>query len=129
MRPQVISFDIVPPPDSAWQHPKIEWRVGDICDEAAVRELVKDADCVWHNAAAVGPFHPKPLYNKVNHIGTLNVIAACKAAGVKKIVMSSSPSTRFLGCDVDGLTEEQMPSLPLKKYLQVFVCLSAKRTR
>ena len=115
----MISFDIVPPPENAWRHSKIEWRVGDICDAAAVSELVQGADCVWHNAAAVGPFHPKALYNKVNHLGTLNVIEACKAAGVKKIVMSSSPSTRFLGSDVDGLTEEQMPALPLKKYLQV----------
>ena len=116
----MISFDIVPPPENAWRYSKIEWRVGDICDAAAVRELVQGADCVWHNAAAVGPFHPKALYNKVNHLGTLNVIEACKAAGVKKIVMSSSPSTRFLGSDVDGLTEEQMPALPLKKYLQVW---------
>lgn len=119
-RLKVISFDIVPPPENAWRHSKIEWRVGDICDAAAVRELVQGADCVWHNAAAVGPFHPKALYNKVNYLGTLNVIEACKAAGVKKIVMSSSPSTRFLGSDVDGLTEEQMPKLPLKKYLQVW---------
>ena len=117
---KVISFDIVPPPEGAWLHPKIEWRRGDICDPAAVRELVKGADCVWHNAAAVGPFHPKPLYRKVNYLGTLNVIEACKAAGVRKIVMSSSPSTRFVGTDVDGLTEDQMPKLPLKRYLQAY---------
>merc|ERR1719238_860445 len=117
---KVISFDIVPPPANAWTHPKIEWRVGDICDKDTVAELVKGADCVWHNAAAVGPFHPKPLYYRVNHEGTLNIIAACKAAGVKKIVMSSSPSTRFVGTDVDGLTEDQMPKLPLKRYLQPY---------
>lgn len=29
--------------------------------------------------------------------GTLNVIEACKAQGVGKVVMSSSPSTRFDG--------------------------------
>ena len=29
---------------------------------------------IWckHNAAAVGPFHPVPLYFKVNHEGTLS---------------------------------------------------------
>jgi hypothetical protein len=27
---KVISFDIVPPPKDAWQHPNIEWVVGDI---------------------------------------------------------------------------------------------------
>ena len=83
--------------------------------------------CVWHNAAAVGPFHPYDLYPKeiesaaiappthisgvhpdlryfkVNYEGTLNVIRACRAKGVRKIVMSSSPSTRFDGSDVDGV--------------------------
>jgi nucleoside-diphosphate-sugar epimerase len=117
---KVISLDIVPPPEHAWKHPNIEWRVGDICDLDTVRELCKGADCVWHNAAAVGPFHPKPLYYKVNYEGTLNVIKACEEAGVKKIVMSSSPSTRFTGEDVDGLTEDQMPDLPLEKYLQPY---------
>ncbi|EKX32897.1 NAD(P)-dependent steroid dehydrogenase [Guillardia theta CCMP2712] len=115
---RVVSFDIVPAPSEAWKHPKIEWRVGDICDKEAVLDAVKGADCVWHNAAAVGPFHPKWLYMKVNYEGTLNVIEACKQAGVKKVVMSSSPSTRFTGVDVDGLTEAQLPPLPLKRYLQ-----------
>ena len=31
---KVISFDIVPPPANAWTHPKIEWRIGDICDKS-----------------------------------------------------------------------------------------------
>jgi len=75
---------------------------------------------VWHNAAAVGPFHPRELYFKVNHEGTLNVIRACRAAKVPKVVMSSSPSTRFDGSDVDGLTEAQMPKLPMKSYLQTY---------
>ena len=75
---------------------------------------------VWHNAAAVGPFHPRDLYFKVNYEGTLVVIRACKEAGVKKIVMSSSPSTRFDGSDVDGLSEAQLPPLPQPRYLQTY---------
>ena len=117
---KVISLDIVPPPDFAWKHPNIEYRIGDITDYDTVRDLVKGADCVWHNAAAVGPFHPKPLYFSVNYQGTINIIKACEEAGVKKIVMSSSPSTRFTGVDVDGLTEDEMPNLPLDKYLQPY---------
>ena len=117
---KVISLDIVPPPETAWKHPNIEYRIGDITDLDTVRELVKGADCVWHNAAAVGPFHPKPLYYEVNYGGTLNIIKACEEFGVKKVVMSSSPSTRFTGVDVDGLTEDEMPKLPLDKYLQTY---------
>ncbi|KAH8090240.1 3-beta-hydroxy-delta-5-steroid dehydrogenase [Aureococcus anophagefferens] len=88
---KVISLDIVPAPKDAWRHPNIEWRVCDITDEAKVAAALEGADCVWHNAAAVGPFHPKPLYTRVNYEGTLNVLMACKKRGVPKLVFSSSP--------------------------------------
>jgi len=117
---EVRVLDVVPPPAHAWKDARIKYEVGSICDPEAVKRLVTGADCVWHNAAAVGPFHPRDLYFKVNYEGTLNVIEACKAAGVPKIVMSSSPSTRFDGSDVDGLSEDEMPSLPLDSYLQTY---------
>jgi len=119
---KVISFDVVPPPKDAWRHPNIEWRVGDITDKQAVDELLSTPNigCVWHNAAAVGPFHPKPLYYKVNYEGTQNIIESAKKYGINKIVFSSSPSTRFTGVDVDGLTEDEMPSLPLDNYMQTY---------
>jgi len=119
---KVISFDVVPPPEDAWKHPNIEWRVGDITDKAAVDELLSmpGVGCVWHNAAAVGPFHPQPLYFKVNYGGTLNIIESAKKHGIKKVVFSSSPSTRFTGDDVDGLTEDEMPKLPLEKYMATY---------
>jgi hypothetical protein len=59
---------------------------------------------------------------QVNYEGTLHVLEACRAHGVPKLVFASSPSTRFDGTDVDGLTEDQMPSLPQKAYLQVIKC-------
>lgn len=115
---RVVSFDVAPKPADGWSHPAIEYVQGDLRDYEAVLAAVKGADCVWHNGAAVGPYHPTQLYEDVNHTGTLNVIKACKAVGCCKIVMSSSPSTRFDGQDVDGLTEEQMPKLPQATYLQ-----------
>ena len=116
---KVRVLDVVPPGPLCWQDPRIEYTVGSICDAELVAKVVDGADCVWHMAAAVGPFHPKPLYRQVNYEGTMTVVAACRAKGVHKIVMSSSPSTRFDGSDVDGLTEAQMPALPQKRYLQV----------
>ena len=117
---EVRVLDVVPPPANAWKDPRIKYEVGSICDPAAVKRLVTGADCVWHNAAAVGPFHPQALYYEVNYEGTLRIIEGCKAACVSKIVMSSSPSTRFDGSDVDGLTEDEMPSLPQKQYMQAY---------
>ena len=113
-------LDVVPPPPTAWRDARIEYIVGDICDPEAVSRLVAGADCVWHNAAAVGPFHPRDLYFKVNYEGTLVLLEACRKHNVPKIVMSSSPSTRFDGSDVDGLTEAQMPPLPQARYLQTY---------
>ncbi len=34
---KVISFDIVPPPKDAWQHPNIQWVVGDITNPEQVQ--------------------------------------------------------------------------------------------
>lgn len=123
---RVVSFDIVPKPASAWDDPRIEWIVGDITDADALYEAMHGADCVWHNAAAVGPFHPQELYKRVNYDGTMNVIAACKKHKIRKLVFSSSPSTRFDGSDVDGVTEDEMPDLPLNAYLQDYAKTKAE---
>jgi len=123
---RVVSFDVAPRPPDAWDHPAIEYVVGDLRDKQAVIEACKGADCVWHNGAAVGPYHPPKLYDEVNYHGTINVVEACRAVGCAKIVMSSSPSTRFDGSDVDGLTEDQMPSLPQKSYLQEYAASKAR---
>jgi len=117
---KVISFDIVTKPAGAWDHPNIEYLQADLRNKDDVFAAVKGVDCVWHNGAAVGPFHPQALYDAVNRVGTLNVIEACKHHKVPKIVMSSSPSTRFTGEDVDGWTEDDLPALPLDKYVQEY---------
>jgi nucleoside-diphosphate-sugar epimerase len=135
----VTSFDIVPFPEGSklLSDPRVKVVVGDIRDKERVMAICEGADCVWHNAAAVGPFHPKKLYEEgavawcshvclflttptVNYLGTLHVIEGCRKHGVRKIVMSSSPSTRFTGEDVNGLTEAQMPKLPLDHYVQEY---------
>ncbi|KNC70143.1 hypothetical protein SARC_17333, partial [Sphaeroforma arctica JP610] len=74
----VVSFDIAPKPESASEDSRIEYIQGDISDVAVVKRAFAGVDCVWHIAAIVGPFHPLELYRKVNYVGTLNVIEACK---------------------------------------------------
>ena len=118
---RVVSYDIVPKPADAWDHAAIEWVVGDVCDVEHMARVFAGADCVWHNAATVGPFHPRALHYKVNFGGTRLVIEACRRAGVRKIVMSSSPSTRFQwGGDYDGVRESDMVALPQRSYVQAY---------
>lgn len=72
---RVISFDVVEKPEGAWDDERIEWRKGDVTDLDALVDATRGVDCVWHNAAAVGPFHPQSLYDKVNHIGACAITA------------------------------------------------------
>ena len=65
-------------------------------------------------------------YTRVNYEGTKVILEACAKHGVPKLVFSSSPSTRFTGADVDGLREDEMPSLPLPHYLQEYAATKAR---
>uniref|UniRef100_A0A7R9U132 3-beta hydroxysteroid dehydrogenase/isomerase domain-containing protein n=1 Tax=Pinguiococcus pyrenoidosus TaxID=172671 RepID=A0A7R9U132_9STRA len=107
----VVSFDIAPPAaDAAADSPQLRHAVGDITKLDDVRAALQGVDCVFHVAALVGPFYDTEAYEAVNYRGTLNVLEACKELGVRKVVMSSSPSTRFdpWNLDISGLKEEQL---------------------
>jgi UDP-glucose 4-epimerase len=66
---------------------------GDVRDRQLVRSVVEGNDAVLHLAASVGNARSiaDPITDsEVNIIGTLNILEAARAAGVKKVVMSSS---------------------------------------
>jgi UDP-glucuronate 4-epimerase len=74
-----------------------EFVPGDICDDAALRELFGSVkfDQVIHLAARAGvrPSLEQPaLYQRVNVEGTVNVLEAARRTGVKKITIASSSS-------------------------------------
>ena len=54
------------------------------------------------------------------YAGTLNVIDACRREGVRKCVMSSSPSTRFDGKDMDGVKDSEIPIRPRGQFLEAY---------
>ncbi len=62
----------------------------DIRDAAAVREAVDGADVVFHNVAQVPLARDAALLRSVNVDGTVNLLAACRDAGVGKVVHTSS---------------------------------------
>jgi len=110
---RVFAFDIAPPPKGALQDPRISYLQGDIRKRDDVLKAFKDADgidCCFHVAALVGPYHDVSDFDEVNHRGTLHILEACRSTGVRKLVMSSSPSTRFPYPDpsVRGLTEDEL---------------------
>jgi len=115
---RVVAFDIAPKPEDAGDDPRIVWMQGDLTNPDDVDKACEGSECVWHIAALVGPYHALDMYMKVNYQGTVNVIDACKKHGIKKIVMSSSPSTRFDGNDINGLKETEL-KIP-RKFLQAY---------
>jgi len=71
----------------------------DLTDAGAVARAVAGHDTVFHVAAKTGIWGPYEDYRAVNVQGTANVIAACRAHGVRRLVHTSSPSATFDGRD------------------------------
>jgi 2-alkyl-3-oxoalkanoate reductase len=84
---------------------EVEQVPGDITDPAAVTAAVRGCDIVYHVAATPGIWGDYAHYHRTNVDGTLNVIAACRSAGVQRLVYTSSPSVVFDGRDMEGVDE------------------------
>src|SRR5512140_2000843 len=91
---QVVSTDLAPRPPSHAHAEGVDWQRLDVTDPAAVQHVFTDVrpDLVFHLAAilsARGEKDPKLAYD-VNQTGTWNVLEACRAAKVKRLVFTSS---------------------------------------
>ena len=73
----------------------VEQRRGDITDAESVRAAVDGVDCVFHVAALAGVCRPRQLIESINIGGTQNVVAACEAAAIPRLVYTSTPSVVF----------------------------------
>ncbi|MDB5100436.1 MAG: 3-beta hydroxysteroid dehydrogenase/isomerase [Cyanobacteria bacterium RYN_339] len=78
---------------------------GDVADAAAVIAACEGIDVVFHVAAKAGAWGPYAEYHRANVGGTRNVLAGCRAHGVRKLVYTSSPSVVFGGGDMEGADE------------------------
>lgn len=77
----------------------------DLADAAAVQSAVRGCDVVFHVAAQAGIWGKFDEYYQCNVVGTRNVVAACRAQGVRRLVYTSSPSVVFDGRDMEGVDE------------------------
>jgi len=83
---------------------------GDLADADAVRAAAGGMDAVFHNAAKAGAWGSYESYRLANVVGTDNVIAACRAHGIGKLVYTSTPSvTHRANHPVAGGNETNTP--------------------
>ena len=90
---------------------------GDLADESAVMEAARGCDLVFHVAGKAGVWGPAESYYRTNVVGTDNVLNACAAASIDRLVYTSTPSVTFAGTDQIGVDEsEPYPERYLNEY-------------
>lgn len=95
-------------PDLA-ETPGIEFISADISEDSRKLEKIFDgADLVFHVAAKAGVWGSRQSFFKANLTGTQNVLDACRAANVRNLVYTSTPSVTFNECEIDG-GDESLP--------------------
>ena len=84
---------------------------GDLADrEAVMRAFSGGFDAVFHNAAKAGAWGSYDSYHQANVVGTQNVLDACRANGIGKLVYTSTPSvTHRATHPVEGGTAQTVP--------------------
>jgi len=80
---------------------------GDVRDPDAVARAARGADVVFHVAALTGVWGRRRDFQSINVGGTKNVLAACRAEGVPRLVYTSSPSVVFGRDDLCGADESR----------------------
>jgi nucleoside-diphosphate-sugar epimerase len=83
---------------------------GDLADGDAVLRAAVGTEAVFHNAAKAGAWGSYESYHRANVVGTDNVIAACRAHGIGRLVYTSTPSvTHRATHPVEGGTADTVP--------------------
>jgi nucleoside-diphosphate-sugar epimerase len=83
---------------------------GDLADRDAVVAAAKGCEAIFHNAAKAGAWGSRDSYHRANVVGTGNVLAACRAHGIDRLVYTSTPSvTHRATHPVAGGTADEVP--------------------
>ncbi len=89
---------------------------GDLTHADEVMAGVEGCDVVFHVAAKVGVWGKYEDFHNINVNGTQNIIDACLAHRVSRLVYTSSPSAIFDGTHMEGV-DESVPYPSPDKYL------------
>lgn len=84
----------------------VEVVCGDLACAENVRAACKGVDAVFHVAAKAGVWGRWDSFYQPNVIGTCNVVEACRAEGIGRLVYTSTPSVVFNGEAICGGGQE-----------------------
>jgi nucleoside-diphosphate-sugar epimerase len=104
-------FDLV---DADDRPADVELMRGDIRDADAVRRACAGADVIYHNVAQVPLAKDRALFTAVNVGGTQHLLDAARAAGVRKIVHTSSSAV--FGIPARNPVDAGVAPRPLEAY-------------
>lgn len=83
---------------------------GDVTDLASLKRAFAGADTVFHLAGVIAyKRSQRPLMEKVNVVGTANVIAAAESCGIRRLVHLSSVVAIGAGFSKDQILDESSP--------------------
>lgn len=88
----------------------VQWVAGDLADQAALRDLMQGCEAVIHLAGVVNA-PDRAGFEAGNVLGTLAVIEAAQAMGVRRLVHVSSLSAREPGLSVYGASKAKAEQL------------------
>jgi len=96
---------------------------GDICDEAALRWLVEDAEVVIHLAgppSVAASFENPAEFVRIHGAGTAELLAASRKAGVRRFIYISS--AQVYGIPHTDFVSEDHPLEPRSPYAAAKIC-------
>ena len=79
---------------------------GDLGDPAICAAAVLGQDAVIHTAAKAGVWGKREDFERSNIVATKNLLNASIDAGVKRFVLTSTPSVTFDGTDAEGAGQD-----------------------
>lgn len=86
-------------PSAALERLGVRQEEVDLADRGPTLRALRGHDVVFHAAAKTGVWGARSEFERVNVEGTRNVLEACLAARVERLVYTSSPSVCFDGRD------------------------------
>lgn len=107
----VRTFDLVRPDDLEAGEEAVQ---GDIRDGAAIAAACRGVTIVHHNVAQVPLAKDRHLFESVNIQGTENLLEGARAAGVRKVIYTSSSAV--FGAPRSNPVTEDTPPAPAEAY-------------